>query len=122
MFKFEDVERRFPYLSVRVYKLFDRVFTRRRPCLQGGDHVSDGVGECGVAMEIGLPIAREQLEIIFPAASVEAFALGIRSVFAGGFGAAGSGAEVSVHDRLDELPGGVEDQRLRGVTGSGGFA
>src|SRR5213082_738587 len=90
--------------------------------LQSGDHVSDGVVECGVAIEIGLPIAREQLEIIFPAASIEAFALGIGSVFAGWFGAAGSCVEVRVHDRFDDFSGGVEDQRVPEVTGNGLFA
>ena len=42
--------------------------------------MSDGVGEVDAAIEIRLPVLREHSEIIFPAASVEAFADSVRDV------------------------------------------
>ena len=45
--------------------------------LQGGDHAGDGVVEGGFVVEIGLPEAREKLQIVFPAAFIEAFADGV---------------------------------------------
>src|SRR3989442_2156303 len=56
--------------------------------LEGGDHAGDGVAEGGAAVEVGLPETLENVEIVFPAAFVEAFAEGVGSVSGGG-GAAG---------------------------------
>jgi len=62
-----------------------------------GDHAGDGVAEGGAAIEVGLPEALEDVEIVFPAALVEAFAEGVGSVSGGGssggvFAGTGSGA------------------------------
>ena len=60
----------------------------RNTGLEGGDHAGDGVAEGGAAVEVGLPETLEDVEVVFPAALVEAFAEGIGDV-AGGGSAAG---------------------------------
>src|SRR6266404_5340828 len=65
--------------------------------LEGGDHAGDGVAEGGATVEVRLPEALEDVEIVFPAALVEAFAEGVGSVAGGGssggvFAGTGSGA------------------------------
>ena len=52
--------------------------------LERGDHVGDGVVKCGFVVEVGLPEPGEELEVIVPAALVEAFADGIGNVAAAG--------------------------------------
>src|SRR5216683_1022763 len=60
----------------------------RNAGLEGGDHAGDGVAEGGAAVEVGLPEALEDVEVVFPAALVEAFAEGVGNV-GGGRSAAG---------------------------------
>ncbi len=94
--------------------------------------MGDGVVEGGLAVEVGLPVAGEELEVIFPAALVEAFALGVRSVLrvlrararvsvAAARGAA-LGVRLCVQDGLDDLAGGVKDERVPEVAGDGFLA
>ncbi len=94
--------------------------------------MGDGVVEGGLAVEVGLPVAGEELEVIFPAALVEAFALGVRSVLrvlrararvsvAAARGAA-LGVRLCVQDGLDDLAGGVKDERVPAMASSTGSA
>jgi len=90
---------------------FTRCARLRGPCaecgIRGRRPCGDGVAEGGAAVEVRLPEALEDVEIVFPAAFVEAFAEGVGSVagegcaarvFAGTVGRAsggtGAGAKV----------------------------
>src|SRR6266850_1933677 len=110
--------------------------------LEGGDHTGDGVAEGGTAVEIGLPEALEDVEIVFPAALVEAFAEGVGSVgggsaagaFAGTGGGASGGTGVGAKiqfagsgigrskDGADDFTGGVENQGVPEVARNGFIA
>src|SRR4029077_82240 len=96
--------------------------------LEGGNDVGDGVVEGDFAVEIGLPVEGEELEVAVPAALIEALALGVGSVLGVlgvgswiGSSVARSGRvgtirhsavariRLGVEDRLDDFAGGVKN-------------
>src|SRR6267142_1460929 len=111
---------------------------------EGGDHAGDGVAEGGVAVEVGLPETLEDVEIVFPAAFVQAFAEGVGSVSGGGSaarvfagtcrgasGSTGVGAKVQFaagngigrgQDGAKDFAGGVENQGVPEVARDGFIA
>src|SRR4029077_11547761 len=89
--------------------------------LQRRDHARDGVIECGAAIKVRLPEFLQSLEVLVPAALIEAFAQSVGSVAAAGDAAiviASSGARRAKH-RADDFAGGVENQGVPEVARDG---
>jgi hypothetical protein len=76
--------------------------------------VGDRVVEGSFAVEIRLPVLREELEVIVPAALVEAFAVGVRDV-----GSIRWAVALSAENRFDDFTGGVEKQGVPEIAGDG---
>src|ERR1700686_3822549 len=114
---------------------------RREASLEGGHDMRYGIVEGDFAVEIGLPVEGEELEVAVPAALVEAFALGVGSVWgvlgegswvgssvarSGRVGAvrhgAAGGIRFGVEDGLDDFAGGVKNERVPEVARNGLFA
>src|SRR5580704_12886282 len=79
-----------------------------------GDDVRDSVVEGGFAVEVRLPEAFEELQVLVPAALVEAFAESVRSVFT-----LSHTGVFRVDDGLDDFAGGIKGQRVPQIARDG---
>src|ERR1700730_8998482 len=88
--------------------------------LKRRDHAGDGVVEGGATVKVGLPEFLQQLEIVVPAALIEAFAQGVGSVatWAAAVLVTGSRTRRAKH-RADNFTGSVENQGVPEVARDG---
>src|SRR6266851_2532274 len=89
--------------------------------LQRGDHACDGVVERSSAVKIRLPEFLQQLEIVIPAALIQAFAQRIRSITAAGHATivVASGRARRAKHRTYDFTGSVENESLPEVARDG---
>src|SRR6266567_341394 len=93
------------------------------PVLQRRDHASDGVVEGGSAVKVRLPESLKQLQVVAPAALVEALPERVRRVAAAGDATVVVAASCSrTKHGAEDFTGGVEDQRVPQVAGNGFIA
>src|SRR5215469_2593172 len=86
--------------------------------LESGHDMGDGIVEGGAAIEIRLPEAPEQLEVIVPATLVQPLTDRVRCVA----GIMVCGAGLFCEHWLNDFAGGVKDQRVPQIAGDGFLA